>query len=115
MATDYLQAMGVGAGFDTKKIVTALVTAEKASKQSSIDRGTADVNASVSAMAVLKSSLQTLQTAVQKVDDQNDFDFSPLLTLVYRYLEPIKSVSVSWHRTMFIRALLCQMFWQRLR
>ena len=76
MATDYLQAMGVGAGFDTKKIVTALVTAEKASKQSSIDRGTADVDASVSAMAVLKSSLQTLQTAVQKVDDQNDFDFS---------------------------------------
>jgi flagellar hook-associated protein 2 len=76
MATDYLQAMGVGAGFDTKAIVTALVTAEKASKQSSIDRGTADVSASVSAMAVLKSSLQTLQTAVQKVDDQNDFDFS---------------------------------------
>ena len=33
MATDFLQAMGVGAGFDTKKIVTALVTAEKASKQ----------------------------------------------------------------------------------
>ena len=76
MATDYLQAMGVGAGFDTKKIVTAIVTAEKASKQSSIDRGTADVTANVSAMAVLKSSLQTLQTAVQKVDDQNDFDFS---------------------------------------
>ena len=30
MATDYLQAMGVGAGFDTKKIVTAIVDAEKA-------------------------------------------------------------------------------------
>ena len=41
MATDFLQAMGVGAGFDTKNIVTALVTAEKASKQDlrSIDQG----------------------------------------------------------------------------
>ena len=78
MATDYLQAIGVGAGFDTKKIVSALVTAEKASKQSSIDRGTADVNASVSGMAKLKSSLQTLQAAVKKVDDKKDFDFSTM-------------------------------------
>ena len=38
MATDYLQAMGVGAGFDTKAIVTAIVDAEKAPKQSAIDR-----------------------------------------------------------------------------
>ena len=33
MVTDYLQAMGAGASFDTEKIVTALVAAEKASKQ----------------------------------------------------------------------------------
>jgi tetratricopeptide (TPR) repeat protein len=41
MATDYLPAMGVGVGFDTKKIVTVLVIAEKASKQylRSIDEG----------------------------------------------------------------------------
>jgi flagellar hook-associated protein 2 len=76
METDYLQALGAGAGFDTKKIVSALVTAEKASKQSAIDRRTSDVEASVSGMAMLKSSLQTLQTAVQKIDDQNDFNFS---------------------------------------
>ena len=78
METDYLQALGVGAGFDTKKIVTALVTAEKAGKQSAIDRRTSDVDASVSGMAKLKSSLKTLQTAVQKVDDQNEFNFSSL-------------------------------------
>jgi len=78
METDYLQALGVGAGFDTKKIVTALVTAEKAGKQSAIDRRTGDVDASVSGMAKLKSSLKTLQTAVQKVDDQNEFNFSSL-------------------------------------
>jgi flagellar hook-associated protein 2 len=78
MATDYLQAIGVGAGFDTKKIVTALVDAEKASKQSSIDRRTKDVEANVSGMAELKSSLATLQTAFQLVDDKRDFNFSTL-------------------------------------
>ena len=78
MATDYLQALGVGAGFDTKAIVTALVDAEKAPKQSAIDRRTKDVDASVSGMAQLKSSLTTLQTAFQSVDDKRDFNFSTL-------------------------------------
>ena len=78
MATDYLQALGVGAGFDTKAIVTALVDAEKAPKQSAIDRRTKDVDASVSGMAQLKSSLTTLQTAFQLVDDKRDFNFSTL-------------------------------------
>lgn len=78
MTTDYLQALGVGAGFDTKAIVTALVDAEKAPKQSAIDRRTKDVDASVSGMAQLKSSLTTLQTAFQSVDDKRDFNFSTL-------------------------------------
>ena len=78
MATDYLQAMGVGAGFDTKKIVTAIVDAEKAAKQASIDRKTTDVDASVSGIAQLKSSLQTLQTSFAKVDDKSEFNFSSL-------------------------------------
>jgi flagellar hook-associated protein 2 len=76
MATDYLNAMGVGAGFDTKAIVTAIVNAEKAGKQSQIDRKTTDVEASVSGMAQLKSSLTTLQTAFKAVDDKRDFNFS---------------------------------------
>jgi flagellar hook-associated protein 2 len=78
MATDYLNAMGVGAGFDTKAIVTAIVDAEKAGKQSSIDRKTKDVESSVSGMAQLKSSLTTLQTAFKAVDDKRDFNFSNL-------------------------------------
>ena len=78
MATDYLQAMGAGAGFDTKKIVTALVDAEKAVKQASIDRKTTDVDASVSGMGKLKSSLQTLQASFAKVDDKSEFNFSSL-------------------------------------
>ena len=78
METDYLNKIGVGAGFDTKVIVSALVDAEKASKQSSIDRRTTDVDAKISGMALLKSSMQTLQAAFQKVDDKRDFNFSAL-------------------------------------
>ena len=78
MATDYLQALGAGAGFDTKAIVTALVNAEKAPKQSAIDRNTKDADANVSGMAQLKSSLATLKTAFQLVDDKRDFNFSTL-------------------------------------
>ena len=78
METDYLQALGAGGGFDTKQIVTALVAAEKAGKQSSIDRRTADVDANLSGMAQLKSALQTLQTSFAKVDDKSDFNFSSL-------------------------------------
>ena len=78
METDYLRAMGAGAGFDTKKIVAALVTAEKATKQASIDRSTADVDSSISGMAQLKSSMQTMQAAFQAVDDKRDFNFSAL-------------------------------------
>ena len=78
MAVDYLNAMGAGAGFDTKAIVSALVAAEKASGQSSIDRRTKDVDASVSGMAQLKSSLTTLQTAFQNVDDKRDFNVAVL-------------------------------------
>ena len=78
METDYLQALGAGGGFDTKQIVTALVAAEKAGKQSSIDRRTADVDANLSGMAQLKSALQTLQTSFARVDDKSDFNFSSL-------------------------------------
>ena len=75
-STDYLKAIGAGGGFDTKAIVTALVNAEKATKQAAIDRRTKDVDASVSGMSQLKSSLATLQTAMKRVDDKTDFNFS---------------------------------------
>ena len=78
METDYLQALGAGGGFDTKQIVTALVAAEKAGKQSSIDRRTADVDTKLSGIGQLKSALQTLQTSFARVDDKADFNFSSL-------------------------------------
>ena len=78
MNTDYLTALGVGAGFDTKAIVTSLVNADKAGRQSSIDQSSAKVDASISGMAQLKSAMKTLQSAFQRVDDKRDFNFSSL-------------------------------------
>ena len=77
-STDLVNALGSGAGFDTKKIVTTLVAAEKASGQASIDRKSKDVEAKVSGTAQLKSALQTLKTAFEVVDDKRDFNFSSL-------------------------------------
>ena len=74
-STDYLKAIGAGGGFDTKAIVTALVNADKATKQAAIDRQSKDVEASVSGMSKLKSSLATLQAAMKTVDDKTDFNF----------------------------------------
>jgi flagellar hook-associated protein 2 len=75
---DLVNALGSGAGFDTKKIVSTLVEAEKASSQASIDRSTTSVEAKISGMAQLKSSLQTLKSAFEVVDDKRDFNFSAL-------------------------------------
>ncbi len=75
---DLVNALGSGAGFDTKKIVTTLVAAEKASGQASIDRKSKDVEAKVSGTAQLKSAIQTLKTAFEVVDDKRDFNFSAL-------------------------------------
>ena len=77
-STDLVNALGSGAGFDTKKIVTTLVAAEKASSQASIDRKSEDVEAKVSGTAQLKSAIQTLKTAFEVVDDKRDFNFSSL-------------------------------------
>ena len=76
--TDLVNALGSGAGFDTKKIVTTLVAAEKASSQASIDRKSENVEAKISGTAQLKSALKTLKTAFEVVDDKRDFNFSSL-------------------------------------
>ncbi len=76
--TDLVNALGSGAGFDTKKIVTTLVAAEKASSQASIDRKSEDVEAKISGTAQLKSALKALKTAFEVVDDKRDFNFSSL-------------------------------------
>ena len=76
--TDLVNALGSGAGFDTKKIVTTLVSAEKATSQASIDRKSKDVEAKISGTAQLKSALKNLKAAFEVVDDKRDFNFSSL-------------------------------------
>ena len=79
METDLLNSLGVGAGFDTKNLVTTLVNAEKASSQAGIDRRTKDVEASITGMGQVKSALQTLKTSFETLNDKRDFNF-PILS-----------------------------------
>jgi flagellar hook-associated protein 2 len=78
MATDYLNALGVGAGLDTVALVSAIVDAEIAPKQSSIETRLADAEVKISGMASLKSAMQTLQSAYETLNDAREFDFSYL-------------------------------------
>jgi len=78
ISTDYVNALGAGSGLDTKKIVSAMVTSEKASSQSSIDRRTVDVESKISSMAKVKSALTNLNDAFTKLDDKDDFNLSAL-------------------------------------
>jgi len=77
-STDYLNTIGAGSGLDTKAIVTAMVNAEKAAPQASIDRRSEDVTADISGVAKVKSALAALQTAFKGLDDKNDFNFATI-------------------------------------
>ncbi|MCW8878762.1 MAG: flagellar filament capping protein FliD [Kangiellaceae bacterium] len=54
---------GLGSGLDTKSIVDALVAAERAPKQNSLDRLEADVTVTLTGLGNLKSALDELKTA----------------------------------------------------
>ncbi len=77
-STDYLNTLSAGSGLDVQSIVTAMVNAEKAAPQVSIDRRLEDVTADISAVAKVKSALGSLQTAFAVLDDKNDFNFSTI-------------------------------------
>lgn len=72
MAVDYLNALGAGSGLDTKTIVDALVEAERAPTQSSIDRGKEKAELQISAFGLVKSSLQALKGAFDQLNDLSD-------------------------------------------
>lgn len=78
MATDYLQALGVGAGLDTVALVTAIVDAEVAPRQSSIETRLTAAETNISGMATLKSAMQNLQSAFETLNDEREFDFNYL-------------------------------------
>jgi flagellar hook-associated protein 2 len=55
---------GLGSGIDIQSIVTALVDAEKAPKQNSLDRQETDVSVTLTGLGNLKSALEELRTTV---------------------------------------------------
>lgn len=73
--SDIISALNAGSGFDTASIVDALVAAERAPKQSQIDRGVEQSDSKISAYGVVTSALQTLQTAFADLKDSSDFQW----------------------------------------
>ena len=72
MAVDYLSALGVGAGIDQKAIVEALVEAERAPQQASLDRMIGRSEVRVSAYGVVKSTLELVREQFRKLNDVSD-------------------------------------------
>ncbi len=71
--TDYLYALGAGASFDTKKIVTALVEAERAPAKARIERQMAESDATISGLGQAVSVLNVVQGAAERLNDAKDF------------------------------------------
>ena len=64
----------VGSGLDVEAIVKALVDADIAPKTNSLDRQETELSSEVSALATLKASLSTLDTALTDLSDGSAFD-----------------------------------------
>lgn len=71
---DFLGALGAGSDIDTKSLVTALVDAEKAPRESRINTNIDNTEAKISAYGELASSLSILQLAFADLKDVSDFD-----------------------------------------
>jgi len=80
MEVDFLNSMQIGSKMDTKKLVSSLVEAEIAPKQSSLDSRKTKNEAEISGLGTLKSTIQTLQSAFQQLDDDREFNFSSVLS-----------------------------------
>ena len=74
MAVDYVNALGAGSSMNTKEIVTALVEAERAPKEASIQRKVDESESKISGLATALSALQTFQTSAQTLNDLSDFN-----------------------------------------
>ena len=74
MAIDYINALGAGASFDTKKIVEALVEAERAPAKAMIERKLASADAEISGIGSAVSILNKLKVSAQNLNDAKDFN-----------------------------------------
>ena len=71
---DYVQALGAGAGFDTKKIVEALVNAERAPTEARINSKIAESEAKISGLGKAVSILNVVKDAAERLNDAKDFN-----------------------------------------
>ena len=71
---DYVNTLGGGAGFNTKEIVSALVEAERAPKQSRIESKIESSEAEISALSEALSSLKQIENAALALNDKADFN-----------------------------------------
>ena len=72
-AANVVSAMGAGSGIDTKSLANSLVAAEKAPRETAINRNISKNEATVSGYAAVKYALTTLQTAFDDLKDTSDF------------------------------------------
>ncbi|MBL6814505.1 MAG: flagellar filament capping protein FliD, partial [Pseudomonadales bacterium] len=71
---DYVQALGAGAGFDTKKIVEALVNAERVPTEARINSKIAESDAKISGLGKAVSVLNVVKDAAERLNDAKDFN-----------------------------------------
>ena len=71
---DYINALGAGASFDTKKIVEALVEAERAGAEQQIQRKLADAESKISGLGSAASILSILKEGAELLNDARDFN-----------------------------------------
>ncbi|MAV16340.1 MAG: hypothetical protein CMG08_05990 [Candidatus Marinimicrobia bacterium] len=74
MAIDYINALGAGASFDTKKIVEALVEAERAPAKALIQRRVDEGDAKITGLASAASILNKFKISAQNLNDARDFN-----------------------------------------
>jgi flagellar hook-associated protein 2 len=73
MAVDYISALGAGASFNTKEIVSALIEAERAPQENQINRKLDRDEAEISALSDAKAAFSDLRSAALKLNDLSDF------------------------------------------
>ena len=69
-----MQLGTIGSGLDVEAIVRALVDADVAPKTNALDRKESGLQAELTAVGTLKSSLATLQDSLSGLGDGSDFD-----------------------------------------
>lgn len=74
MAVDFLGALGAGSDIDTRNLVESLVQAERAPKESLINAKINKAELEISAYGEVLSSLSSLSTVFQSLNDASDFN-----------------------------------------